>query len=178
MGSLGKLLVLTGAVIALVGVLLLLGDAPPLDPEAARRLAEVTTTTRAGRVLPVSVLSDDRVNVLIVTGGTGIYHDEGSTGWRDVGNVCWNCTGVNPAAGGGFHQHYGRENHLENNILPGLALYQTRTWAEVKFRDNMPKEEKAAHAEKPAKKPARKPAKPAKKPELPVPTATFNTTGF
>lgn len=29
-------------------------------------------------------------------------------------------------------------------ILFGLALYQTRTWAEVKFRDNMPKEEKAA----------------------------------
>ena len=50
-------------------------------------------------------------------GGWGIYHDEGSTGWRDESNVCWNCTCVNAEGGAGFHQHYGATNHLVNNIF-------------------------------------------------------------
>lgn len=62
-------------------------------------------------------------------GGWGIYHDEGSAGWRDESNVCWNCTCVNPGGGNGFHQHYGKENRLVNNILAfssGPQVHATR----------------------------------------------------
>lgn len=62
-------------------------------------------------------------------GGWGIYHDEGSAGWLDESNVCWNCTCVSPGGGNGFHQHYGRENRLVNNIFAyssGPQMHATR----------------------------------------------------
>jgi hypothetical protein len=64
-----------------------------------------------GTVIRNNIVHDVVPTPLMPTGGTGIYHDEGSSGILVEDNIVYR------VGAGAFNQHYGRENVARNNIF-------------------------------------------------------------
>lgn len=64
-----------------------------------------------GTIIRNNVVHDIMPTPMMPVGGTGIYHDEGSTGIRVESNIVYR------VGAGAYNQHYGRENIARNNIF-------------------------------------------------------------
>lgn len=73
-------------------------------------------------VSPGSVIRGNRFSDIkcYEYGGWGIYNDEGSSGWLIEENVTFN------TSSSGYHQHYGKDNLIRNNVFAYGAIGQVQ----------------------------------------------------
>ncbi len=84
-----------------------------------------TLGNQGGSVLSHNLIHD--VNTFDY-GGWGIYPDEGTTGLAVRDNVVYGCKSA------GFHQHYGKDNVIENNVF---ALNKEAQLARTRAEDHL-----------------------------------------